>query len=283
MTDRANATTDVASHKADAPHHLQSLTYTDAQGNTFTSEQSKEKLSKASTAMVRAGVIPPLNVSDHKAPSTPAPKPQGFFGAIESGATNFWNAAAKDTQVAADVTKDLAIGAYHEATEHPGQLLESGAKGLGTALLATAAVAGAAALAPEAGLAATAILGVGAAIGITYEGIQFAKHLGGWSQDAETISNPECFSSNAVAAAHADLQGVGRESALIGTGIMGAMIAAPMAAMEVGDAVEGTAANRALASAASKQSSVLDIMKGAVTSGRYAPQIINGVTVLMPR
>ena len=37
-------------------------------------------------------------------------------------------------------------------------------------------------------------IGAGAVGLVGYEGYQFAKHLGGWAQDAETISNPDNYS-----------------------------------------------------------------------------------------
>jgi hypothetical protein len=97
MTDRTHAT-DATSHKTNDAHHVSSLSYTDAQGHTHTAEQMKEKQAMDSKAMVGTGVIPSVTVSDQKAPTTPAPKPEGFFGGIESGAVKFWNAAVKDTQ-----------------------------------------------------------------------------------------------------------------------------------------------------------------------------------------
>ena len=266
MTERT-ATTDAASspkEKADATHaaHGKLLTVTDAKGITSLSHLNKETTSVATKAMVGAGVIPPLLISE-RTPSAPAPKAQGFFGGFESGLSNFAHTVSKDTaavaqkvessaafkavahttenvvdgvhtaaaQVAAKVegtsvfkaaaketneivgatekvaknfaastlgkglihgaeagasaatmgmlrptpeqaskvadfisttgavTKDLAIGAYDEATQHPAQLVEGIIRGAGTALLAGAAIAGAAALAPEAAVVATAVLG----------------------------------------------------------------------------------------------------------------------------
>jgi hypothetical protein len=299
MIDRLYPSTDAASPKGtDAPHG-KILSFTDAQGNTYTSDQSNKVASS------------PFGKAVIQDAETEAAGSIGRFGITpetESKVGDFLSTAAA-------VSKDLATGAYHEITEHPLEVAGAFVKGAGTAVLATTVIAGAAALAPEVAVAATVGMGVGAVVGLGYEGYQFAKHLGGWSEDAKAISNPTNFSSDEVAKAHADLKGVGADAALIGSGLAGAVIAAPLAAMEAGDAWEGMAANRATAGAAAKsgdsvfgtlanavqrgdyeiqningvsvfmpkQPTVVDVINSAVSSGRYAPQTINGVTVLMPR
>jgi hypothetical protein len=385
MTERT-ATTDAASspkEKTDATHaaHGKLLTVTDAKGITSLSHLNKETTSVATKAMVGAGVIPPLLISE-RTPAAPAPKAQGFFGGFESDLSNFAHTVSKDTaavaqkvestaafkavaqttenvvanvhaaaaQVAAKVestsvykaaaketheivgatenaaknfaasplgkglihgaeagasaaslgmlrptpeqaskvmdfisttgaaTKDVAIGAYDEATQHPLDLAEGLIKGAGTALLAGAVITGAALIAPEAAVAATVGLGALAIGGLGYEAYKFSTHLGQWSRDAKVISNPNCFASNEVAEAHKDLQGVGAKAAIVGSEVIGALAAAPMATMAAGDAFDDLAASRA-----GSASTAYDVMQGALTSGRYVEQNFNGLTVLMPR
>jgi hypothetical protein len=289
MSDRTNQALEASSNHnnstdkgTEASNHVKFMTDANGQVHPANNINSKEKSAIASSAMVGAGVIPALKFANqattaikeqvvHPQPAAPAQHVDGFSGflnSFDSNAAHLFSSTAK-------VTEDLASGAFNEVKNHPAQVLEAAGMGLGITVLAAAAVTGAALIAPEAAVA----VGVGeaaiaAGTGI-YAGFQFADHMAGWSQDAKVVSNAHRYSPKAVAAAHQDLKNVGADSALIASGFTGALIAAPMATLAAYDAFDATSY--------AETPTVLGVMKNAVTSGRYQPQIINGVTVLMPR
>jgi hypothetical protein len=292
MSDRTNQTLEASSNHnngtdkgTEAPNHVKFMTDANGQVHPANNPNSKEKSAIASSAMVGAGIIPGLKLASqaadaikeqvvHPQPAAPAQHSGGFSGFLNSFDSN----AAQLFSSTAKVTEDLASGAYNEVKNHPAQVLEAAGKGLGITILGAAAVTGAAMIAPEAAVA-VGVAEVAVAVGTgLYAGFQLGDHLPGWSQDAKVVSNAQRYSPKAVAAAHQDLKNVGADSALIAGGMTGALVAAPMATLAATDAIDFYGA-----ASYTEPPTVLDVMKNAVTSGRYQPEIINGVTVLMPR
>jgi hypothetical protein len=253
------------SHKgAEAPpsNHLGS-SMMDARPSDLS--QAKAQMATESTALVGQGVIPPFRINDPSADvKEQTPQSGGIMSSLENDASKYLPAM-----------KDVAKGAYDEVVDHPGQCLEAAAKGAGIALLAVGAVAGAAALAPEIATGALIAGGALAVAGGLDAAYQLSQHAGGWSQDASVVDNAQNYSADKVAAANKDLQRVGADSALIGSGIIGSAVAAPLGALGATSAMDAVSTSAA-------SGTVTDSLNAAIASGRYQPQIINGMTVLMP-
>ncbi len=135
-------------------------------------------------------ILPALSVHDS---SKVAPKTGGALGVIE----------------------DLGLGAYKELTEHTGRVVENAAIGLGIGVAATL-------LAPE-------IAAVAGAAALVYGGYELATHVGGWVHDAKVVADPSVYSKKDVAAAQADLQGVGAGGTDLLAGAAGGVLGSRLA------------------------------------------------------
>jgi hypothetical protein len=299
MLDSTNKAPEANSQKgteAPAPNHSDS-SITDAKSNLSNLSHAKEQMAMESTTMVGQGVIPALRINDPSADASFSAG--GFLHLLESSASKYLPTKAID---------DVASGAHDEVVNHPGQCLEAAAKGAGITLLAAGVLAGAALIAPEAATAAI-VVGSGLAIAAGAEAaVQLAEHVGGWSQDAKVVSNAQDYSPEKVAAANQDLKNVGANSAVIGSGVLGAAVAAPLATLGATSALDlassmsanGGTVSDVLSRAVQNGSyqvqdvngasvfmprtlTVMDSLNNAVASGRYEPQLVNGITVLMPK
>ncbi|MBS1999623.1 MAG: hypothetical protein JSS86_25030 [Cyanobacteria bacterium SZAS LIN-2] len=105
------------------------------------------------------------------------------------------------------VAEDVAVGALHEVTQHPGRVAVSFAVGAGTAALASV-------LSAPVAIAATAA-------GLAYGGYQIYKHAPGWIHAAEGVAHPENHTQAELARDHQVLQNFGGGVTDIAAGIAG--------------------------------------------------------------
>ncbi|MBS1992829.1 MAG: hypothetical protein JSS83_20065 [Cyanobacteria bacterium SZAS LIN-3] len=104
------------------------------------------------------------------------------------------------------VAEDLAVGAYKEVTQHPLQVLEAAAVGVGIGVVGT--------------LSAPVALAVGIG-GAAYAGYQLYEHGGQWLHDISIVASEDGHSQNEIAQAHQDVQGLGAGTALALAGLAG--------------------------------------------------------------
>jgi hypothetical protein len=141
----------------------------------------------ANDAHVQAGTLPALSIDG-----------------VDSGNSHFGSGAMA-------VTGDLLTGAGNELTQHPGQVGESLAIGVGTGLAAGVVADGVVAVAAGVGLTLTApaVLAGAAILGAGYGAYELYEHAGSWFDAGKVVSDQNDYSPTQVAQAHAELQGVG--------------------------------------------------------------------------
>ena len=131
----------------------------------------------------------PTLIIDRERNTSEAPSPRHWY----SGSLN--------------VLDDLALGAYHEVVNHPGNLVKSFVAGA-----ATTAIIGLAG--PE--IATAAVVG-----GLAYGAFKVAENVGGWVSAGKTVYDPAGHSIAEVAAAHNTIQNIGGGSIDIAAGVAG--------------------------------------------------------------
>jgi len=157
---------------------------------------------QATANLVKAGTLPPVQIEQH------------------GQAHHHWYDAPLE------IGEDLAVGAYHEVTQHPGRVALSFAIGVGTAAIASAVSA------PVAIAATVAGLGYGA--------YQIYEHAPGWIHAVEGIAHPENHTLSELAKDHKVAQDFGGGVTDIAAGIAGG-VAYRYASSAIAQALEESA------------------------------------------
>lgn len=179
---------------------------------------NRTQMTADSAAMLASAQLPDLQIS-------------GLDSTAKSGVTT---EAPQDNPVAdffhdvGTVASDVGKGMFNEVTQHPLEVLEAGAVGLGIGIAATAA---AVFLAPE-------VITVGVVVGAAYGISQLVEHVPGFVHDALVVSNAEDYSAAEVAQAHSNIENVGKGTTLILAGTAGGL-----ASGLVSSSVESTVAS----------------------------------------
>ncbi len=174
--------------------------------NQLTGETQKLQVAAATDAMV-GPILPNVTITGGDTTS-PLIKPDPKYMSDEDGSFGHF---VGDALNVANIVRE---GAWKEATEHPVDLLITGAEGV-------AIGAAALLLAPEV-VTAAAVAGIG------YGAWQLVSHMGGWMHDADVVTSPEDYTDKEVANAHQDLEGVGAGGAHLLAGTLGGLAAKPL-------------------------------------------------------
>jgi LysM repeat protein len=180
-------------------------------------EAPPESKTNAATQPAAPSDVPPAPSKDlPEAANRDVPPPEHEVPApVQPSANNATAPAPEQTEAptpekhwysgAMAVAGDVLHGAENEVINHPGRVAGAAVIGVASVLAAPVIVAGAAAVGVSAAVVEGAVLVGGAA----YTGYQAYEHGGAVLHDANVVANPQGFSAQEQAKAHAGLNNVG--------------------------------------------------------------------------